>query len=846
MEQFCNLDGCLNLGEAQQRLQQSGLSATPRQATRLLALHQRGGKLSLSALEVLLTEAVALLMSPQWLQEPLPWESLRAQLQEQGLELRTQGTGFELLSADELWLEAQSAALVPVANQQLAQAMTGGGGAHADAWPESWRIVADAEDDARILEHLRAAFRQAVQSGVSPAPLLWLALKRRRPAVTQEAARLTREFLDPDLGRHLEALFSSNPQTALAGVRALRRGRRGQWDLAFLVGLMQILWDHAELRGALLDLAEDLTERWLTEPELLLPWWEELLAQVSSLSPELVQRLAQLTVNWGRSGMPVRDLLERRLERGLNASERLLASWLLSQLPGLEQSREIVLQSALELASDPHLTGQTLVRVQQILGALGDGALEQLLQVHVFSQLSGELRCWTVAQGLVRELFREEALERALDALGAGSRRMLLQLAHLNWPAPTHLPEEERWNLTGFLEQEIPNLEEPNDAWAISWLVDLDPAVLRRLYAQARRDGEAGSRAFPARLETWAKHCQAADRAPDPEQVETLKPFGNAFHERPDLWSGWARIASCSDLDPDVRQALLDYLEQGKPLFPQRWPEWWEEMQRSSVPELSRRAEADLLEPIRDPQVRRVTLSSCLQTMLRRAAQWNTPEALVQALSQRLLFLPSPESPQHRLRWALRAEDESDGTLVPEAWDVEQRDLALRVLGELALLPDLPASLRRPVRVRIWQFVQDWLDGVGRGGDSYQHRSMPLWSTARKLLTQVEQDAELVDGLAQHIFQLQSSVPERLRLLTHSDCLGFLIDWSLLPGPTDRAERQHQVLTLMQQLLVHSDRDYRPVAVGYLVGLDASELDRSVSGEWQRLRQRWQGWLYGQ
>jgi hypothetical protein len=845
-EQFCNLDGCLSLGEAQQRLQASGLSASPRQATRLLALHQRGCKLSTSALEALLSEGAALLMSPLWLQEPLPWEALRPALQDLGLDIRQQGNTYELLSSDELWLESQSAALVPIATQQVMQSMVGPALGSGDGWPESWRIVADAEDDGRILEHLRAAFRHSLAAQISPAPLLWLALKRRRAAVTQEVARLTREYLDPDLGRHLEALFSPVPSTAQAGVRALRRGRSNQWDLPFLVGLLQILWEQPELRVVLLELVEDMTDRWLAQPEIILGWWEECLAQTATLEPELVQRLAQLTLLWGKSGMPLSDVLERRLERGLSHAERLLASWLLSQLPQTSQTCSVLLEAALDLAGDPNLNGQTLVRVQQILATLGEPALRRLLETHVFASLATELRCWAVAQGSLRPLLRDAAEERALGELGAGSRRMLLQLAQLRWPVPAELHEDERWNLVGFLEQEIPHLEDPNDAWAIAWLVTLDPAVLGRLYTQAKRDGESVSRAYAARLETWAKHCQAADQAPESQQLDTVFSVSSPHESRPELWSGIARLASCSDLQEQDRQRLLGYLEVGREKFPQRWPEWWEEMQRSPVAELALRAERELLEVLRRRESPRATVGSCLLTLLRRARFWRTPEALVQALSQRLLFLPQPLSPQARMRWALAASDESDGTLTPEAWDAEQRDLALRILGELSLRADLPEPLRRPLRVRVWQFIQDWLDGVARGGDSYQHRSMPLWSVARRLLTHADEESDLVDSLAEQILHLQVTCPERLRLLTHSDCLGFLLDWSMISQRGDRAARQHAVLNLMQQLLAGSDRDYRPVAVGYLVNLDPTKLDKAVAGEWQRLRQRWQGWLYGQ
>jgi len=204
-------------------------------------------------------------------------------------------------------------------------------------------------------------------------------------------------------------------------------------------------------------------------------------------------------------------------------------------------------------------------------------------------------------------------------------------------------------------------------------------------------------------------------------------------------------------------------------------------------------------------------------------------------------------SPQQRLRWALAGDSEGDGVFLAQSWDAEQRDLALGLLGRLAQRPDLSDELRRPLRVRCWQFLRDWLDGVARGGDSYQHRSMPLWTTARQLLPQTsEAESELVDDLCESVIGLQGSCPERLRLLTHGDCLGFLLDWALATSQDQALLRQRQLLALLQQLLATSDRDYRPVVVGYLVALPTEHLHPGMQAEWLRLRQRWEGWLYGE
>ena len=849
-EQFCNLEGCQGVTDAQQRLQAGGLTASFQLTTRLLVLHNLPMSLTWSAVECLLGESQNLLKLPEWRQSPFPWESLASQLESAGLILRqAEGPGYELLSADEAWLESQETALVPIANQERVQAMvTPSYSGGRDPWPESWRVVADAEENSRILEHLRSAFRQARAQGGAVAPLLWLALKRRRPEVTREVARLTFEYLDADAGRHLEALFSPTTHVSITALKQLKGPTLQNWDLPFLVGLLQILWGHEELRPHILDVVEELTPRWQSQPELILGWWEECLAQTAQLEPLLVQRMAQITLHWARLGLDLVPALLRRLQRGLALAERLLASWLLGQLELDPEPRAMLLEQAWELAAEPSLAGQSLLRVEQILSNLGHTAIAPLLEEPRFSRLQPDLRCWLVSQALQWPELKELAEERALQELASGSRRMLRQLSSQDWSMDPHraLDDALRWSLAGFLEQEIPHLEEPDDNWAIAFLVQLDPEILERQYQQARRDAEVNSRAFPVRLETLAKHCAASDRSPQVERLQRLLKTSPAHAERPEMWRAWALLYRCPSFPSEMRPQVLEHLQQGRLKHPHLWPEWWEEMQRSPLEEVRLWAEGELLEAIQAREVARQTVQAVLLTLLRRVDDWTKPQPLVQSLSQRLLFLPPDLSPQQRLRHALDESSQGDGVMAPQAWDAEQRDLALGLLGRLAQRRDLDESLRRPLRVRCWQFLRDWLDGVARGGDSYQHRSMPLWTTARQLLPHSSEAEEpLVRELAELVITLQDSCPERLRLLTHGDCLGFLLDWSLGESPY-QAQRQRQVLQLLQQLLATSDRDYRPVAVGYLVSLKPEELHPAVEGDWQRLRQRWEGWLYGE
>lgn len=845
-DEFVPLDECSSAADVAARLAPSGLATTPRQQTRLLALSRAGVRLSWAALEVALTEAPAALMSSLWLQYPLPSDALSAELQPAGLGLRARPDGVDLLSSDELWMLGQErgGALAVTQQAALEQVMVGGSGD--DDLPASWRVVADAEDDSRILEQLRSGFRQAQKLGQNPAPLIWLALKRRRPVVTAEAARLVREHLDPDLGRHLEALFSLHPGTAAEALRSLQRLPR--LDPAFLVGLLRILWAHAELRPAILALVAQLQPNWVERPELILDWWEELLAACGILEPEQVQTLAQATLDFGRAGVPVTLLLERRLERGVSRAERLLAGWLLA---ALGSTSDTLLEQGLALAREPHLSGQPLSRVQSILAALGESALDRLLEPALFAALEPDMRAWSVAQALESPAHVELGLARALDEVAEGSRRMLLELARLNLDlARLEVSDPAlRQQLSGVLEAEIPFLEEPTESWAVRWHTRLDPEVLERLFRATRRDGESGSRSFPARLESWAKHCRLADHTPWPEQVELLMGLAQG-QMRAEVGSAWALLAACRELDESVRQRLLLCLAELAAHFPEEWPLWWQSLQQSEHSPTRDRAEADLLGTLEQPDTPRNTLESCLAVTLACAERWAAVGGLLRGLSRRLLFAPPAPRPEELLRWALEAADEGDGTQRSLAWDATQREQALLTLGRLALRTDLDEGTSRAVRVRIWNFVLDWLDDLrgGRKGGSYDLRVMPLWSVCRALMPVPPGERNLCDRAAEAVFQLHDTAPDRLRLLTHGDLFGFLLDWALNAPEEDLAvagERQPRLVSLMSDLLAGSDRDYKPVALGYLTSTPAERFLEPWATEWRRLRQRWQGWLYG-
>jgi hypothetical protein len=844
MEQFCNLQGCLSLAEAQQRLEAGGLRATPRQMTRLLALTQAGLWFSWSALEGLLAEAASLLMDAGWTQLAAERERLSEACLQYGMSLREHSGRLEILSQDELWMESQELALVPqLESQRGALAMRSGEGlAGLSQWPDSWKIVADAEDSARILEHLRSAFRSLRQQGQSPGPLLWLALKRRRPEVTREVARLTYEYLDADAGRQLEALFSHQ---AVAALKQLRQRAAQGWDLTFLVGLLQILWDQPELQADICDLLEALADSWLLRPELILGWWEEVLSQVDRLDTGVVQRVAQLNLEWQARGLPLRALWIRRLQRGLSLSEKLLTGWLLCQSDLSEQEWPDIQQAAIELSCQPHLTGQSLVRVCQMLQQLGPSAWMTMLSPEVFAQLQEDVRCWLVKVSIPLPELASLANQRALDELLQGSRLMLRQLGTLEWQPPENLEDDLYWRLVGFLEAEIAHLEEPDDSWVIALLVRLDPEVLQRLYQLASRDAQLESRAFPARLHSLVKHAAATDRPLHEGVLGQLLEASPGYHKRPEIWKSWAHLFRAPGLSEEFRQRLCEQLKERALSHPDLWPYWLGEIQASPVASWRDWAEAQMLQLLQRTEVSRLALQNLLVVLEERLSHWSQPSQLAQALSRILLFLSAPPTPQQQLRQALSRQAEGDGILQPLAWDVEQRDIALNLLGQLSLLSGLEESLARALRIRCWQFLRDWLEGVRQGGDSYQHRSMPLWTPARRFLSVVQGGEEqLVDDLAELMLSLQTSCPERLRLLTHGDALGFLLDWGVRSCAGEMA-RQRQVLTLMQQLLLESDRDYRPVAIGYLLSVEAQAWHPAIASEWKRLRVRWEGWLYG-
>ena len=224
-----------------------------------------------------------------------------------------------MLSSDEVWLESQETALVPLASEAVAQAMVRPSRpGTVEEWPDSWRIVADAEETSRILEHLRSAFGKepAIADIRALESVDLLAFERRLRAFAEHRH-------DWPARTGPQAILHSGGLASAAILGALQIAGQG-YDLAVFSDEDQALaWagghslagDYAELRAGLLGQPQVVRRvRSVLDEAERPPATEELARRVGSSVRSLQRHLAS-------EGTSLREL---RARHAVEQIERLL------------------------------------------------------------------------------------------------------------------------------------------------------------------------------------------------------------------------------------------------------------------------------------------------------------------------------------------------------------------------------------------------------------------------------------------------------------------------------------------------------------------------------------------
>ncbi|HXE73812.1 MAG TPA: hypothetical protein VNO81_14210 [Candidatus Nitrosotenuis sp.] len=247
----------------------------------------------------------------------------------------------------------------------------------------------------------------------------------------------------------------------------------------------------------------------------------------------------------------------------------------------------------------------------------------------------------------------------------------------------------------------------------------------------------------------------------------------------PATWVGLGHLAAVPGLGPELGAALLERIAEPLDVWPEARVEGLLAMYPAVEPELQARIEDLLRRVLRAEEPSRPVLRACLAGLERLVAR-RTPravEGLVADLCRSILFRSREESLQRLLNQALSDEAAGDGVRLPAPWDREDRERALQILGLLALRPDLSPRLKRMILVRLFSFLDDWLDVVERGTNLYEARDSALWAVLTSIL-EAGGGQEVVaraEEACLRVLELHRRVPARLALDRRENVQRFLL-----------------------------------------------------------------------
>jgi len=806
--------------ECVQALREQGVTVNQRLGARLFALGAKGLRFSLAFLE----EASTFLMEPAWAE--LPDHPTAPDLQKLLADARVLELNGELhiVTPDEV----PSTALVPKA-ATLFPTVLGGvdtsrlGGLNWDRrrWEQATHSLLDSDDPRTLVENFRYLFRTLMTAGENPSGLLVTALSRGKLELSREVARQVAEHLNRDLGRALEDVFETQPGRVRDGLNfLLGEGSRSWPDVVASVVLPALTGLLEQSQG---DIVYELLPRLapLLPPDAarLEPFLDQLLHDLPELQHSQRTSLAQFITNLQERCAPLADYLLRRMRATGDPDALAYYGYVLSRLRLEPEQHEECCRHVVELFSAHGLDVALQERLRLTLTNLGPGPLAELTASPRRDALKGPQRGWLItiwgrlrADGLplpAPELF----VELARHELRASSRASLLTLVRsrqLNLPELREalLQEKKQQALLQFLLGEAARLEPPDDDPVLELLGWFGAPAWEAAFARLREETALDSASSSPRLLLFARLLGKASAAGtgQPERFRELVselPGLPLFGPKamPSAYLALGYLGSVAELDDAQRLWAWEKLEPHLEALAQVAVESALRLHEGGSPELRKTIEKRLRSVVTAQEPDRVLLQTVLSGLAlflqpgslptyplslggilpQDAAgtvdgSLEDPDALVGDLCRTVLNKAPVENLEKVMQRALRYSSEGDGVQMPVAWGKMDRDLAMRVLGALASHPATGERLHRMLVVRLFSFLEDWMEAIRSGKDLYGSRDTPLWELLCHVLERRpgEVGLELASEAAVRLLELHRQVPAHLGLPRRENVQRFL------------------------------------------------------------------------
>lgn len=801
---------CNNAAECLELLNSQGLSLGHRLGARVYGLGRRGIRFSLAFLDEAANLDSACNPSRECLQSAA-WNSLEGQdLNAVNALLGTTGAVAVLdaqvcciLTADEVDSPRDSSMTLAKSSARSGSVLPSVlGSADAGAirgvlWErkrleEAGLVLLDSENDAQMIEAFRYLFRAAIACGQDPTGLMVTALKRGKPKVSLEVASLVRDSLDRQFGRALGGLLSGNSQTFKESVHFFKQPSQQR----FMSVLQTIIWpalvplvELADFRSTILpglpQLVPLLIEPGVDEPtaapgrqssrrllatkEQVETFLDALLAKLGEY--ELAERFAvsAFIVDLSSHYEGMAEYLLVQLANSLDPQLQVFYGSILSRLGLNDSQRKVVLGAMvrvfIEYGSDTGLSR----RLRATFRNIGASALVILSSPEVRAQLNEVQRLRVVH---LWHDFREGAPLPPAEVFGQyvvrefieRDRATLLGLIHskqLNRPEVTEALSEltdaqQRALAISYLMEQVQLLEDPDDEAVLALLVEAGFTVVEQAFRLVQEESALASGGEATRVAIFGK---LATRVPVNEQqlvaleqmVAELLQYNYLDDDKlPVVWTGLGEVGSIPNLSAHLQKQIVTRLGDKLERFPEAKVAALVKMYGACHQEARVHIEGLLRRVLASPEPSRKVLQFCLsglKQLVQDGPGLVEARQLVGELCRTVLNKSEGTDLELVMRQAISAEAEGDGVQLPVAWDKQDRDSAMEVLGALAISASTSAQLQTSVIYRLFSFLDDWLDGIEKGYNLYAYRDTPLWSILCQVLE--SQPSELTLKLAQ-------------------------------------------------------------------------------------------------
>lgn len=794
--------------ECVEELRGLGLELGFRAGARLFSLSQRGVRFSLAFLEAAAEGGPEqrLLMDPGWNALEQPQQSqVEALVGDCQAVVVAAGGLLHVVTPDEA---PSPTALVHTSSESLLSSVAGGADPQAFSgilWDrrkmeQASLCLLDGEDADELVESFRYLFRALVTSGQSPMDLMVTALKRGKQELSLEVARQVQEHLNRELGRALRAVVSAEPKPMQSALNYLL-GEDGQaWAEVLAVVLLPALRgvvSQPEGRAVVFSVLEQTVERIGTDPREVESFLDALVDEMPRLS--LTQRLgfARFLEKLQSVYPPVTTYLLTQLKVARSPQDAAFFGHVLSRMQLSAEEKGECLERMVELFSGQGLETALEERLKNTFVSLGAAALERLSDPFLLRRLGPARRMDVIA---LWNRFRAEGLEMpdqkvfvelALTAVHDRRRDTVLALVRSGQMTHPALvkglradpnPEE----LVSYFTGEAFRLEEPDDEEVFRLLAEFGGLPLEKPFARLRQEAALGSAAAAHRLLFFARlanhlKLDKKGRKRLVTMVAELLEF-KIYHpgSHPNVWLGLGYLGALPGLPPDLVRRSLELVSADLEQHPEQKVEALLRIYPHASQEQRVHTEEALRSIFASESSLRPVLKACLsglEQLLQRGEFLVEPEKLVADLCRTVLFKGREQNLQQVMRQALSYATEGDGVRRPTVWDREDREQALRILGAIVVHPATDERLHRMVLVRLFSFLQDWLDEVERGKDLYACRDTALFDLLDPALRRRpgEVGFDYAGEVGWKLIELHRRVPHQLNLEWRESAQRFLL-----------------------------------------------------------------------